>query len=72
MLEDSRLPHYDFTEAELNEMGEVLLRADKITSDSKLHKLVIEHMKKKSERISKISDLRAKMANEEITPKKET
>ena len=50
--------NYSYTEEELDEMGEIILTAEDIKADDKLFRLVQQHLKEKSSKITKIQDLR--------------
>jgi len=50
--------NYSYTEEELDEMGEIILTAEDIKADDKLFRLVQQHLKEKSGKITKIQDLR--------------
>lgn len=49
---------YTYTESELDEMGEILLTAEDIKKDDKLHRMVLQHLEEKSGKITSIQDLR--------------
>lgn len=50
----------EFTEEELDYMGEVLVKAEEIRADKKLYELVESHMKKRADQITSVADLRKK------------
>ena len=49
---------YSYTEAELDEMGEILLTAKQIEEDNRLHKLVKQHLDDKAGKINSLQDLK--------------
>jgi len=51
---------YTYTESEMDQLGEILLTAEDIKKDDKLHRLVLEHLEEKSGKITSIQDLRDK------------
>ena len=55
---------YSYTESEMDQMGEILLTAEDIKSDSKLFRLVQKHLEEKSGKINKIQDIRDSLNSE--------
>lgn len=62
----SQNKNYSFTVDEMDEMGEIILEAEKIRSDDKLYRLVQQHLEEKSKAISSIKDIRDRMAEEDL------
>jgi len=55
---------YNGNTQELDRLGSVLVEADEIKSDEKLHKLVQERLRSRAERITSIAGLREKIAGD--------
>jgi len=60
---------YMLSKGELDHKGNVLVEAEEIKSDDKIYRAVIKHMKEKANKITRIADLRDKMANEDLSNK---
>jgi len=58
---------YSFTEEELDHMGEVILEAERIRDDDKIFRMVQQHLRDKGGEITRIQDIRDKMAQEDLT-----
>jgi len=58
---------YSYTEKELDEMGEVILEAERIRGDDKIFRMVQQHLRDKGGEINRIQDLRDKMSQEDLT-----
>ena len=56
----------EFTEEELNEMGEAMLLTHDIRKDDKVHALVKKHLKAKGENIEEISSRHANTENADL------
>jgi len=57
---------YEYTDVDLDEMGETLLRAKKIQADTTLYSMVMEHMNGKVKEINSLDDLRARQKEVEL------
>ena len=55
---------YEFSEEDLEEMGEALLKADEIRADSKIFRMVQDYLAEKGKRIEKLSDRREEKSEE--------
>jgi chaperonin cofactor prefoldin len=55
---------YDFTEDELKELGDALLKADEIKADSRVYRLVQDYLREKGEQIEKVADRREEKSEE--------
>ncbi len=58
---------YTLSKSELDHKGHVLVEAEEIKSDDKIYRAVTKHMKEKAAKITRIADLRDKMANEDLS-----
>lgn len=66
MMKDMPTNEYEYSDAELHEMGECLLKAKEIQSDSKLYKIVMQAMNVKVDKIKSLDQLRAKQKEVEM------
>ena len=55
---------YMLSARELDEKGEILVKAEDIKADDKIYRAVTKHMKEKAGKINRIADLRAKLAGD--------
>lgn len=60
---------YMLSSSDLDEKGEILVKAEEIKADDKIYRAVTKHMKEKANKITRIADLRDKMANEDLSNK---
>ena len=57
---------YEYSEADLHDMGECLLKAKEIQADPKLYKMVMQHLNMKVDKIMSLDDLRKKQKEIEM------
>ena len=57
---------YNLSESELDHKGRVLVEAEEIKADDKIYRAVTQHMKSKAAKITRIADLRDKMAETDL------
>lgn len=57
---------YTYTEEEMDQMGEIILEAERIKGDDKVFRLVQQHLRDKGREINHIQDLRDKMAEDDL------
>lgn len=50
------------SESELDQKGDILVKAEEIKSNSEVYRAVTNHMKKRAAKINRIADLRAKLS----------
>jgi hypothetical protein len=54
----------DYSEKEIEEMGEILLKADEINQNEPLARAVRNHLREKGQKMRKISDIRDRMEDD--------
>lgn len=63
---DKHPNEYEYSDADLNEMGECLIKAQKIQSDKKLYSMVKDYLDGKVNDINSLDDLRRKQKEVEM------